>query len=129
MQIQYVTGTVYIGDLIRKSKTITDAQRSNIILYKILFADDQVVIEVIENKYHLSTEFHFQHDNIIVGNQNYGIFWLLSHKNKIVVNNTALEHVSHFQYLGHDISQGKDKDINNETNNRGNVVESLRKTH
>ena len=129
---------IYIDDLIRNWKNevnegiqLTRNYHLNVMLY----ADDVILIQNKESDLQMSVyrlhELGRQHYNLKISVNktkvmaHYGKYPVQS---KIVIENKTLEQVSHFNYLGCEISLNEDKDIQNKTNKFQYICGTIQRT-
>lgn len=131
---------IYIDDILREWKKCTNdgisLNRQNI-LNTLLFADDQIIIQDSEDNlqkaiHKLNTicgEYHLkisiQKTKVMAFRGKHPV------RSKIIINNTVIEQVSHFKYLGCDITYDYDKDVNIKTQRFqaicGTIAKNLKK--
>jgi hypothetical protein len=126
---------IYIDDLIRKWKEriktgIKLKQRQHI--NTLLFADDQILIQDKEDNlqqsvytlHNISKEYNFK---ISIQKTKVMTFkGKFPFRTKIITDNNILEHVSHFNYLGNEITYMQGKDIHNKLNKFSSLCGTLR---
>lgn len=103
-------------------------------LNTMLFADDQVIIQDKEDKLQMAVHRLHQLSKLynlrISKTKTKTMAFLGSNpiRTKIVIEDQVLEQVSHFQYLGCDITYDEDKDIKNKVNTFQRICGTIRRT-